>query len=229
MALGKNLQFLRKLYNKMTQEELAEKMGVSRQTVSKWELDAVYPEVDKLLELCKLFSVSLDSLLREDMTAYDESYSDMRIQKIDGFKYAMYTVISGDPETDAIERMRNTATAAGDKTPDIVGWDFPFVSQEQTNVYHMHGYTAAWIIKDGITPPKDCEVLTNPVCKYAAITIKNPMAAPFSIIPNAYKTLMAYMIANGCNPPDEKNLIDCFERSYYIDGVEYMDVFMAVK
>lgn len=45
MALGKNLQFLRKLYNKMTQEELAEKMGVSRQTVSKWELDAVYPEV----------------------------------------------------------------------------------------------------------------------------------------------------------------------------------------
>lgn len=64
MSLGKNLQFLRKLYNKMTQETLAEKMSVSRQTVSKWELDAVYPEVDKLLELCELFSVSLDSLLR---------------------------------------------------------------------------------------------------------------------------------------------------------------------
>lgn len=229
MALGKNLQFLRKLYNKMTQEELAEKMGVSRQTVSKWELDAVYPEVDKLLELCELFSVSLDGLLREDMTAYDESYSDMRIQKVDGFKYVAYTVISGDPETDAIERMRRTATAAGDKTPDIIGWDFPFVSQEQTNVHHMHGYTAAWIIPEGITPPKDCEVLTNPACKYAAITIKNPMVAPFSIIPNAYKTLMAYMIANGCNPPDEKNLVDCFERSYFVEGVEYMDVFLAVK
>lgn len=229
MSLGKNLQFLRKLYNKMTQETLAEKMSVSRQTVSKWELDAVYPEVDKLLELCELFSVSLDSLLREDMTAYDESYSDLRIQKTDGFKYVVYTVISRDPETDAIARMRNTAIRAGDKAPDIIGWDFPFVSQEQINVHHMHGYTAAWIIPESIVPPEGCEVLTNPPYKYAAITIKNPMVAPFGIIPNAYKTLMAYMIANGCNPPDEKNIIGCFERSYFVDGTEYMDVFMAVK
>lgn len=229
MSLGKNLQFLRKLYNKMTQEELADKMQVSRQTVSKWELDTVYPEVDKLLELCNLFSTSLDTLLRDDMTAYDDAYSNLRIQKVEAFKYVIYTVISPDPETDAIERMRNTAISTGDKTPDIIGWDFPFVSQEQTNVHHMHGYTAAWIIPEGITPPKNCKVLTNLAYKYAAITIKNPMVAPFNIIPNAYKTLMAYICANGCNPPDEKNLVDCFERSYYNDGVEYMDVFMAVK
>lgn len=229
MSLGKNIQFLRKLYNKMTQEELAERMGVSRQTISKWELDAVYPEVDKLLELCELFSVSLDNLLREDMTAYDEAYSDMRIQKIDGFKYITYTVISPDPEKDAIERMKNTAKELGDKTPDIIGWDFPFVSQEQANVHHMHGYTAAWIVPNCITPPKDFDVLINPDYKYAAITIRDPMIAPFSVIPNAYKTLMAYMIANGCNPPDEKDVIGCFERSYHKGGVEYMDVFMAVK
>lgn len=37
MSIGKNLQYLRKMYNKMTQEELAEKMQVSRQTISKWE------------------------------------------------------------------------------------------------------------------------------------------------------------------------------------------------
>lgn len=55
------------------------------------------------------------------------------------------------------------------------------------------------------------------------------MSAPFSIIPNAYKTLMAYMIANGCSPPDEKNIIGCFERSYRKNDTEYMDVFMAVK
>ena len=57
MSLGKNLQFLRKMRNKMTQEQLAEKVGVSRQTVSKWELDMVYPEINKLVELCNLFSV----------------------------------------------------------------------------------------------------------------------------------------------------------------------------
>ena len=44
MSFGQNLQFLRKLRNKMTQEELAEKLGVSRQTVSKWELDAACPD-----------------------------------------------------------------------------------------------------------------------------------------------------------------------------------------
>ena len=43
MSFGQNVQFLRKMHNKMTQEELAEKLGVSRQTVSKWELDAAYP------------------------------------------------------------------------------------------------------------------------------------------------------------------------------------------
>lgn len=229
MSFGKNLQFLRKLYNKMTQEELADRMQVSRQTVSKWELDAVYPEINKVLELCDLFSVSLDNILREDMTAFDELYSDLRIEKCDSFKYVLYTVISCDPETDALDRMRKIANESGDKSPDLIGWDFPFVSLEQNTVHHMHGYTAAWIVPNGISPRDGCEVLTNHTMKYAAITIKEPMTAPFSIIPNAYKTLMAYMGANGCKEPEEKNIIGCFERSYYKDGVEYMDVFMAVK
>ncbi len=46
-----------------TQEEIAERLGVSRQAVSKWEQDAAFPETDKVLELCKLFSVSADELL----------------------------------------------------------------------------------------------------------------------------------------------------------------------
>ena len=46
-----------------TQEELADRLGVSRQAVSKWEQDAAFPETDKVLELCKLFSVSGDELL----------------------------------------------------------------------------------------------------------------------------------------------------------------------
>ena len=53
MSLGENLQFLRKK-NNITQEQLAEQLDVSRQSVSKWESDSSYPEMDKLLQLNKI-------------------------------------------------------------------------------------------------------------------------------------------------------------------------------
>ncbi|MGM9548832.1 MAG: helix-turn-helix transcriptional regulator [Faecousia sp.] len=56
MSFGRNLQHLLRLSGEMTQEALAEKLSVSRQTVSKWELDAAQPEMDKAIELCRLFS-----------------------------------------------------------------------------------------------------------------------------------------------------------------------------
>lgn len=62
---GENLQYYRKR-NKITQEQLAEQLDVSRQTVSKWEAGASYAEMDKLLQLCDLFCCSLDTLLRKE-------------------------------------------------------------------------------------------------------------------------------------------------------------------
>jgi len=47
----------------MTQEELAERLGVSRQAVSKWEQDTAFPETETILQLCKLFHLSADELL----------------------------------------------------------------------------------------------------------------------------------------------------------------------
>ncbi len=67
MTFGENLQFLRKRAS-MTQEELAEKMEVSRQSVSKWESNAAYPEMDAILRLCGLFRCDLDTLLRGDVS-----------------------------------------------------------------------------------------------------------------------------------------------------------------
>ena len=67
MSFGENLQMLRKK-NQLSQEGLAEILGVSRQAVSKWELGEGYPEVDKLLIRSKKLNVSLDSLLGEENT-----------------------------------------------------------------------------------------------------------------------------------------------------------------
>lgn len=68
MSLGENLQFLRKQKN-MTQEQLAETLEVSRQSVSKWESDSTYPETDKLIQLANLFHCSLDDLMRKDVVS----------------------------------------------------------------------------------------------------------------------------------------------------------------
>lgn len=67
MSLGQNLQFLRKRDN-ITQEQLAEALEVSRQSVSKWESDTSYPEMDKLLQLANLFHCNLDDLVQKDVS-----------------------------------------------------------------------------------------------------------------------------------------------------------------
>ena len=68
MSFGENLQAIRKK-NHLSQEALAEMLGVSRQAVSKWELGEGYPEVDKLLILSRKLNVSLDSLMGIDSAA----------------------------------------------------------------------------------------------------------------------------------------------------------------
>lgn len=67
MKLSEKIMELRKR-NGMTQEELADLCGVSRQSISKWEADIVLPETEKLLLLGKTFHVSLDVLLRDELT-----------------------------------------------------------------------------------------------------------------------------------------------------------------
>ncbi|MCI5603890.1 MAG: helix-turn-helix domain-containing protein [Clostridiales bacterium] len=70
MTLGNKLSRLRK-ENNYTQEQLAEILGVSRQSISKWESDISYPETDKLIHLSNLFGCSLDYLLKDTVESND--------------------------------------------------------------------------------------------------------------------------------------------------------------
>lgn len=63
MNFGENLQTLRKLKN-YSQEDLADKLQVSRQAVSKWESGTGYPETEKLISICDLFDCSMDELIK---------------------------------------------------------------------------------------------------------------------------------------------------------------------
>ncbi len=228
MGFGRNLLFLRRMHGSMTQEELAEKMGVSRQTVSKWELDAAWPEMEKAMELCRFFSCTMDQLLREDMGVCDEAYSDIRVERSGPFRYVSYTVISREPEEDAMNHMKGWAAARGIPQPEIIGWDFPDVSMEQLNVHHMHGYAAACVLPDGGEQARgEADIVFQPAHDYAVITIRDPMKAPFTLIPNAHKTLLSYMNVNGIRPKRSKEVLPCYERLYERGGTVYMDVHIA--
>lgn len=78
MSFGENLRFLRTEQG-MTQEQFAEKLDVTRQSVSKWESDNGFPELDKILQISRMFDCDLDTLLqgsvcekkRTDTAGYD--------------------------------------------------------------------------------------------------------------------------------------------------------------
>ena len=63
MTLGQRIQEHR-LRLELSQEALGERLGVSRQAVSKWEADAAVPDTDKLIALSKLFGLTLNELLQ---------------------------------------------------------------------------------------------------------------------------------------------------------------------
>ncbi len=66
MEIGKKIMELRKK-NGLSQEELAEKVGVARQTISKWELGETFPDLKQSKELSKIFNISLDELTDNDI------------------------------------------------------------------------------------------------------------------------------------------------------------------
>ena len=72
MKFGDKLIILRKK-NGLSQEELAEKLGVSRQSVSKWESNNTYPETDKIVQICNLFDCSMDDLINDKVTDVEGS------------------------------------------------------------------------------------------------------------------------------------------------------------
>lgn len=79
MTTGEKLALLRKKRN-LTQEDLAEALNVSRQSVSRWEMDAAFPETDKLIRLSKLFECSIDYLLNDGSQESRKNRADLSVR-----------------------------------------------------------------------------------------------------------------------------------------------------
>ena len=101
MKFGENLYNLRKMA-KMSQEKLAEKMNVTRQSVSKWENGESYPEMEKIMKLCDIFHCKINDLVHENMVDIDSLDEDIKMsvvkfkeekqKKIKGISKAIYVL-----------------------------------------------------------------------------------------------------------------------------------------
>ena len=101
MKFGENLYSLRKMA-KMSQEKLAEKMNVTRQSVSKWENGESYPEMEKIMKLCDIFHCKINDLVHENMVDIDSLDEDIKMsvvkfkeekqKKIKGISKAIYVL-----------------------------------------------------------------------------------------------------------------------------------------
>lgn len=231
MKLGTNLQYLRKINGNMTQEKLAERMEVSRQTISKWETDEAYPELDKLLELSRLFSCTLDELLKEDMAPRTDHFSPVSIVTVPAFTLGRYLIISPQPENDVQMYLNHWAKASGltefMEKPRQIGWDFPFVSREQQNRFGLHGYVAGWILPEGFEPRcPGVEIYRQADARYARITVHDPFLSAFDRIPKGYQMILDYLGANGFKENHGTEFLGCFEEVYEKDGETYMDIYI---
>ena len=230
MSTGSNISYLRR-QKKLTQEQFAEMMKVTRQTVSRWESDEVTPELAKLTEICDVFSCKLDELVREDMSAKGEIYSEVTVRKLPAFRMARYVMISPEPERDVQEYMKNWGMRSGllAAHPDakLIGWDFPYVTQEQQVRFGMHGYAAAYVLPEGFKTDLDgVEYSSNSEAEYAVITVTEPFIQPFERIPTGYKHILEYLQANSFDDRPSGEYLGSFEYEYEKDGMVYMDIYV---
>ena len=91
MELGKQIKMYR-LENKLSQEELADRIYVSRQTISNWENDKNYPDINSLVLLSEVFKVSLDKLIKGDIDVMKDVIKKEEVDKMNRYG-KIYTIM----------------------------------------------------------------------------------------------------------------------------------------
>ena len=91
MELGKQIKFYRQEVQ-LSQEELANRVYVSRQTISNWENDKSYPDVNSLVLLSEIFQISLDKLIKGDIDVMKEAIKKEEVKKMKQYG-TIYTIL----------------------------------------------------------------------------------------------------------------------------------------
>jgi hypothetical protein len=158
-----------------------------------------------------------------------EIYSPIKVVTLEKFRVARYVIISPAPEMDVIAYMDCWAEKSGlldskGYSKRRIGWDFPFVSQEQKEKFGLRGYVSAYIIPEDFEPKcSGAELAYIEKDTYATLKITDPHSDSFKNIPNAYQMLFDFAKTSSW----ENRL--AFEEEYDADGIHYMDVYVPMN
>lgn len=126
MSLGERLYELRKAKG-LSQESVADILGVTRQTVSKWETNQTTPDFDKILPLCKLYEITTDELLTGEKSTASEpesSHSENNAYSEQAERYTYYNYnepyTNTDAYSDASTYTQSTAADSGEIPAEVI-------------------------------------------------------------------------------------------------------------
>lgn len=163
----------------------------------------------------------------------DEVFSEISLTTVERFRFARYVIISPNPEDDVMGYMERWAKDSGllddpGYTKRQIGWDFPFVSEEQKGKYGLRGYVAAYIIPEEFEPAcGGAELGYQETDDYAKITVTDPFSDPFGKIAGAYGKIYEFAKERHIIAKSYEDRI-CMEEVFEKDGVTYMDVYVPV-
>lgn len=107
MSLGEKLMQLRKKEG-FSQEEVAEKLNVTRRTVSKWETDQTVPELSKLKSLSQIYNIRIETLISENLSDSNCTSMEAAVDEIDWTRAwsKKYPILAGYQETREIDKYK---------------------------------------------------------------------------------------------------------------------------
>lgn len=226
MYFSSNLQFLRRRSG-ITQENLAQQLGVSRQAISKWESGESVPEVSTLLQLAHLLSCTLDDLLQQDLSL---PHSSVRIVTVRGFRMAHYCMISPNAYEDVQLHLKRWAGQQELENPILLLWSFPYVTEEQKQRFSLEGFEAVCVVPENFsTEEKSCTIRSQPDCTYAVLTLSESGGRSKSQIAGGIRIILEHLQNNGIRKTAAAGFLPCFEHRYTKNGLSWVDLFLQCQ
>lgn len=195
------LQMLRK-QNNLSQEELAEKLGISRQAVSKWERAEASPDTDNLISLAKLYGVTLDELLRTENKSAPVS-SGISLKKED---YSTSGAVVDD-DGEIYPQRRSSVNSTPQGAPGTIGAEpdaEPTGSTSGTNTYggdtsgaYNAGGESAKSSGSEADGAKTTDDFVKNVAEFTATVTEKAMSAAAKGLAEANKRMSANEMSNG--------------------------------